>query len=246
MPRVLPTRREFLWQSGGGLALACMLGRESALAQEGLPGGKLHAKAKRVVHFFMAGAASHIDLFDYKPELVKRDGLPSDFGETVEAFQNGLGPWLKPVWDFKPHGRCGKLLGEPVGALGKVVDEIAFVHNMVSKSGVHSTATLLQATGFLIPGFPGAGCSKTPSSSGPPNSAGCRRARAATTTPTVSLTGCAAAGSRAASATARATNGVTSPMTERTRPRSTTSTPRCYTCLAPYFCRIFGRYAIFI
>jgi Protein of unknown function (DUF1501) len=78
MPRVLPTRREFLWQSGGGLALACMLGRESALAQEGLPGGKLHAKAKRVVHFFMAGAASHIDLFDYKPELVKRDGLQRD------------------------------------------------------------------------------------------------------------------------------------------------------------------------
>ncbi|HKA31901.1 MAG TPA: DUF1501 domain-containing protein, partial [Candidatus Binatia bacterium] len=160
-PRVLPTRREFLWQSGGGLgglSLACMLGREGALAQEGLPGGKLQAKAKRVVHFFMAGAASHIDLFDYKPELVKRDGRPSDFGEPVEAFQNGLGPWLKPVWDFKPYGRCGKLLGEPVAALGKVVDEIAFVHNMVSKSGVHSTATLLQTTGFLLPGFPGAGC----------------------------------------------------------------------------------------
>jgi hypothetical protein len=161
--RVLPTRREFLWRSGGGLgglALACMLDREDALAQEGLPGGKLHhpAKAKRVVHFFMAGAASHIDLFDYKPELVKRDGHPSDFGEPVEAFQNGLGPWLKPVWDFRPYGRCGKLLSEPVAALGQVVDEIAFVHNMVSKSGVHSAATLLQSTGFLLPGFPGAGC----------------------------------------------------------------------------------------
>ena len=53
-------------------------------------------------------AASHIDLFDYKPELVKRHGQPSDFGEHVEAFQNGLGPWLKPVWDFKPYGQCGK------------------------------------------------------------------------------------------------------------------------------------------
>ena len=50
----------------------------------------------------MAGAASHIDLFDFKPELVKRDGQPSDFGERVETFQDGLGPWLKPVWDFKP------------------------------------------------------------------------------------------------------------------------------------------------
>jgi Protein of unknown function (DUF1501) len=161
--RRLPTRREFLWQSGGGLgglALASMLGCEDAMAQDGLPDGKLHhpAKARRVVHFFMAGAASHLDLFDFKPELVKRDGQPSDFGEHVEAFQNGLGPWLRPVWDFKPYGQCGKLLGEPVAPLGKVVDDIAFVQNMVSKSGVHSTATLLQATGFLLPGFPGAGC----------------------------------------------------------------------------------------
>ncbi|MFN0107851.1 MAG: DUF1501 domain-containing protein [Blastocatellia bacterium] len=157
--RSLPTRREFLWQAGGGLggiALASMLANDSALAQ----GGRLHhkAKAKRVVHFFMAGAASHLDLFDYKPELIKRHGQPSDFGEHVEAFQDGLGPWLKPVWDFKPYGQTGKMLGEPVAALGKIVDDIAFVHNVVSKSGVHSTATLLQATGFLLPGFPGAGC----------------------------------------------------------------------------------------
>jgi hypothetical protein len=76
----------------------------------------------------------------------------------VEAFQNGLGPWLRPVWDFKPYGQSGKMLGEPVAALGGVVDEMAFIHNMVSKSGVHSAATLLQATGFQLPGFPGAGC----------------------------------------------------------------------------------------
>jgi hypothetical protein len=62
------------------------------------------------------------------------------------------------VWDFAPHGQCGKMLGEPVAALGEVVDELAFVHNMVGKSGVHSTATLLQSTGFQLPGFPGAGC----------------------------------------------------------------------------------------
>jgi len=110
------------------------------------------------VQFFMAGAASHIDLFDYKPELVKRHGQPSDFGEPVEAFQNGLGPWLKPVWDFKPYGQCGKMLSDTVAPLGAVVDDMAFIHNMVSKSGVHSAATLLQATGFQLPGFPGAGC----------------------------------------------------------------------------------------
>jgi hypothetical protein len=114
-------------------------------------------RAKRVVQFFMAGAASHIDLFDYKPELVKRNGQPSDFGEPVEAFQNGLGPWLRPLWEFQPYGRCGKLLSEVVAPLGEVVDDIAFVHNMTGKSGVHSAATLLQATGFQLPGFPGAG-----------------------------------------------------------------------------------------
>ncbi|OYW26405.1 MAG: sulfatase, partial [Chthoniobacter sp. 12-60-6] len=95
---------------------------------------------------------------DYKPELIKRHGEASDFGEPVEAFQNGLGPWLKPVWEFKPYGESGKMLSEIVAPLGAVVDEIAFVHNMVSKSGVHSAATLQQSTGFLLPGFPGAGC----------------------------------------------------------------------------------------
>jgi hypothetical protein len=93
----------------------------------------IRPKAKRVIQLFMAGAASHLDLFDYKPELVKRHGEKSDFGEHVEAFQNGLGPWKKPVWDFGPYGSCGKLLGETVSPLGEVVDEMAFIHNMTGK-----------------------------------------------------------------------------------------------------------------
>jgi hypothetical protein len=105
----------------------------------------------------MAGAASHLDLFDYKPELVRRDGQKSDFGEHVEAFQDGLGPWMKPVWPFAPHGQSGKMLGDVVSDLGRVVDDIAFVHNLVGKTGVHSQATYLQATGFQLPGFPGMG-----------------------------------------------------------------------------------------
>jgi hypothetical protein len=159
------SRRDFLWQSGGGLgglALAAMLGHDRALAADTpAPASRpLHhpAKAKRVVQFFMAGAASHLDLFDYKPELIKRHGQPSDFGEPVEVFQNGLGPWLRPLWDFRPYGQSGKMLSEVVAPLGDVVDDLAFVHNMVGKSGVHSAATLLQSTGFQMPGFPGAGC----------------------------------------------------------------------------------------
>jgi len=163
----MESRRSFLFDSVGvgGIALASMLAKDGVLQAAGtnqentaVPGLHHAAKAKRVVQFFMSGAASHIDLFDYKPELAKRDGQASDFGEPVEAFQNGLGPWLKPQWDFKPYGGCGKMLSETVAPLGGVVDEIAFVHNMVSKSGVHSAATLQQSTGFLVPGFPGAGC----------------------------------------------------------------------------------------
>ena len=157
-------RREFLWRSGGGLggvALAAMLSDELLRAGEtaGVVSGIMHhvPQASRVIQLFMAGAASHIDLFDYKPALVKLHGEPSDFGEPVEAFQDGLGPWMRPIWRFDPYGQCGKLLSEVVADLGDVVDEIAWVHNVVGKTGVHSQGTLLQTTGFNRPGFPSAG-----------------------------------------------------------------------------------------
>ena len=160
------TRRNWMWhctQGLAGLALSGLLsadsvGNDLALrSRESRSATHHRPRARRVIQLFMAGAASHIDLFDYKPALVKAHGQPSDFGEPVEAFQNGLGPWLGPVWPFRPHGACGKPLASIVGALGSVVDDIAFVHNMVGKSGVHSQATLLQTTGFDRPGFPSAG-----------------------------------------------------------------------------------------
>ena len=158
------SRRSFLWRSGGGLggiALAHLLGEQqgSAGTRPGILSGQLHhrPRAKRVIQLFMAGAASHIDLFDHKPALEKHHGQASDFGEPVEAFQNGLGPWMRSPFSFRPHGDCGKMLSNPVRALGRVVDEIAFIHSMVGKTGVHSQATLLQSTGFQRPGFPGAG-----------------------------------------------------------------------------------------
>jgi hypothetical protein len=158
------SRRDFLWQSGGGLgglALAAMLGadrRAEGAENATHPSVVYPPKAKRVIQLFMAGAASHIDLWDHKPELVKRHGQPSDFGEPVEAFQNGLGPWLKPIWEFKPYGQSGKIISDVVAPLGAFVDDIAFIHNVVGKTGIHSQGTLLQATGFDLPGFPGAGC----------------------------------------------------------------------------------------
>ena len=155
------SRRDFLWQSGGGLgglALTAMLGREPLLAK-GVLSGTLHhpPKAKRVIQLFMGGAASHLDTFDFKPALIRHHGEKSDFGEHVEAFQNGLGPWMQSPFAFTRHGQSGKHLSEAVAPLSEVVDDLAFVHNLVGKTGVHSQATYLQATGFQRPGFPGMG-----------------------------------------------------------------------------------------
>ena len=165
------SRRDLLWEMGGGLggiALANLLQQESRLSASDsktiirsgdgvLDVVHMPAKATRVVQFFMAGAASHVDMFDYKPELEKRDGQPWDPGEKVELFQNGHGATFAAPWKWEHHGECGKQLSEITRPLGGVVDEMAFIHNLVGKTGVHSTATLLQATGFQMPGFPGMG-----------------------------------------------------------------------------------------
>lgn len=157
------SRRDFLWQSGGGLggiALAAMLAQQDArAATPGVLTERLHhpPRAKRVIQLFMAGAASHVDLFDYKPELEKRNGEPWDPGEKVELFQNGHGATFASPWKFHSYGECGKALSEVVAPLGAVADDLAFVHNVVGKTGVHSTATLLQTTGFQLPGFPSMG-----------------------------------------------------------------------------------------
>lgn len=157
----MPSRREFVQQAStnfGALAMAVLLQNESQAAGGGAVKVLHHPpKAKRVVQLFMAGAASHIDLWDHKPLLEKLHGQQSDFGEPVETFQDGLGPWMKSPFRFSPYGESSKMLSEVVAPLGDCVDDIAFVHNMVGKTGVHSQATYLQATGFQRPGFPGMG-----------------------------------------------------------------------------------------
>lgn len=163
LTRRLPaSRREFLHRGltgFAGLALADLLQRDSVVAASGGAVQTLHhpPRAKRVVQLFMAGAASHIDMFDYKPLLKKKDGEPWDPGEKVELFQSTPGACMASPWQFRPYGECGKMLSEIVAPLGTVVDDLAFVHNMVGKTGVHSQGTLLQTTGFNFPGFPSAG-----------------------------------------------------------------------------------------
>ncbi len=165
MPTPTATRRAFLEQSGnglGGLALAYLLGRESATAAEArsqsVRGGIHHpARAKRVVQLFMSGAASQVDTFDYKPELIRRHGQKFDPGGKVELFQSTPGACMKSPWAWKQHGDCGKWMSDLVPHLAGCVDDIAFLPSMVSKSNVHGPATFLQTTGFVTPGFPSAG-----------------------------------------------------------------------------------------
>src|SRR6516164_9653365 len=101
-------RRSFLWHAGGGLggiALANLLGEDGLLAADKsqvkseLNGGLHHrAKAKRVVQLFMSGAASQVDTFDYKPELIKRHGQKFDPGGKIELFQSTPGAIMQSPW----------------------------------------------------------------------------------------------------------------------------------------------------
>jgi hypothetical protein len=162
-------RRGFLWHAGGGLggiALAYLLGKDHLLAADGPPvrgrpewNGGLHhrARAKRVIQLFMSGAASQVDTFDYKPELIKRHGQKFDPGGKVELFQSAPGPCMKSPWTWKPHGQCGHYVSSLLPHLAGCVDDLAFLHGMVSKSNVHGPATFMQCTGFVLPGFPSMG-----------------------------------------------------------------------------------------
>ena len=102
----------------------------------------------------MSGAASQCDMFDYKPELIKRNGQPFDPGEKVELFQSSPGDCMQSPWAWKQYGQCGKWMSDLVPHLASCVDDIAFIHSMVSKSNVHGPATFMQNTGFVLPGFP--------------------------------------------------------------------------------------------
>jgi hypothetical protein len=165
MTRHAIDRRRFLWQSGGGLggiALAYLLGSDGLLAAgRGKPefNGGLHhrARAKRVVMLFMSGAASQVDTFDYKPALIQRHGEKFDPGGKVELFQSSPGACMKSPWTWKPYGQCGKYISSLLPHLASCVDDIAFIHSMVSKSNVHGPATFMQNTGFVLPGFPSMG-----------------------------------------------------------------------------------------
>ncbi len=117
-------------------------------------------KAKNVIFLFMAGAPSHLELFDYKPQLAKFDGtLPPP--ELVKgyraAFINPSSTFLGPKFKFARHGRCGAELSELLPNLAEVVDEIAIVKSMVTDAFNHAPAQIFMNTGSTQFGRPSMG-----------------------------------------------------------------------------------------
>jgi hypothetical protein len=162
MTRLFQTRRDFLWQTGGGLggiALTHLLGAGGLLAGPDRPrpefNGGLHhrARAKRVIQLFMNGGVSQMDTFDYKPELAKRHGQKVDFGIKAAA-TSVPGAIMKSPFKWKQHGQCGRWVSDVFPHTARCVDDLAFLMAMASKTNVHGPASYMQNTGFLLPGFP--------------------------------------------------------------------------------------------
>src|SRR5439155_17516870 len=156
------TRRHFFGDCGvgvGKIALASLLtgalpGRTVA---NPLAPKKPHfaPKAKRVIHLFMAGAPSHLDLFDYKPALAKLEGKPlppSVIGGQRYAFIRPDAAVLGPRFKFTRHGQCGAELSEMLPNLAKIADEICLVKSVSTDQFNHAPAQLFFNSGFSQPG----------------------------------------------------------------------------------------------
>jgi len=114
-------------------------------------------KAKHVIHLFMSGAPSHLDLFDYKPELAKLEGkkLPDSViaGERL-AFIRADAAVLGPQFKFARHGKSGTELSEVIPHLAEIVDDICLIKSMKTEQFNHAPGQIFLNTGFAQPGRP--------------------------------------------------------------------------------------------
>lgn len=166
------SRRHFLQECGVGLgkvALAGLLTETLTSRASAAPASKdplqplkphFPGKAKHVIHLFMAGAPSQLDLFDYKPALAKLEGNPlppSVIGNQRYAFIRPDAAVLGPRFQFAKHGQCGAELSEALPHLAKIVDDICIVRSCKTDQFNHAPAQLFFNTGFSQPGRPSLG-----------------------------------------------------------------------------------------
>ncbi|MFN8940716.1 MAG: DUF1501 domain-containing protein [Acidobacteriota bacterium] len=154
-------RRWFLKDCGVGLGALALRSRAAAPANPRAPKIPHFApKAKRVIFLFMAGAPSHLELFDNKPQLARFDGTlpPADLLKGYRAaFINPNSKLLGPKFQFARHGKSGAELSELLPHLAKVVDDIAIVKSMTTDAFNHAPGQLLMNTGSMIFGRPSFG-----------------------------------------------------------------------------------------
>jgi uncharacterized protein (DUF1501 family) len=164
------TRRHFFRNCGVGLGKVALAGlltdafarRATAAPANPFPNKPPHfaPKAKRVIHMFMAGAPSQLELFDYKPKLAELEGKPIPpevIGGQRYAFIRSDAAVLGPRFKFAKHGQCGAELGETLPHLAKIVDNIAIVKSMRTDQFNHAPAQIFFNTGFGQPGRPSMG-----------------------------------------------------------------------------------------
>ena len=115
------------------------------------------ARAKRVLVIFASGAISHVDTFDYKPELVAKHDMPMPESSGLITFQGEQGNLIQPRWQFRPRGQSGKMTSDLLPRIGELADDLCFIHSMTAKSNTHGPAESQMATGFTLDGFPSMG-----------------------------------------------------------------------------------------
>ncbi|MBM4074854.1 MAG: DUF1501 domain-containing protein [Planctomycetes bacterium] len=163
------TRRHFLRQGQvglGAMALASLMngGAQAAPSVEANPlaprAGHFSGKAKRVIYLHLTGSPPHLDLYDYKPELVKHDGepAPDSFIKGKRfAFTSGTPKLLGTRRTFTQHGEGGLWLSDAVPHLHQVADELCVIKSMYTEQFNHAPAELLLYTGSPRSGRPSMG-----------------------------------------------------------------------------------------
>src|SRR5687767_15348682 len=161
------TRRWFFKECGvglGAMALGQLLGAGNLFGKSSNPMAPkmphFAPKAKRVIFLFMAGAPSHLELFDNKPELKKFDGKlpPAELLKGYRAaFINPNSKLLGPKFAFAKHGQSGAELSELLPYTAKIVDDIAIVKSMHTDAFNHAPAQIFMNTGAQQFGRPSLG-----------------------------------------------------------------------------------------
>jgi len=159
-----PTRRHFLRDCSmglGAMALASLSAEEGAVS-EPLASRQPHfaPPAKNVIFLHMAGSPPHLDLFDYKPELVKHSGepCPKDYLEGRRfAFTSGVPKLLGTPRKFKRHGEGGIWMSDALPKLSAMADDLTVIKSMHTEQFNHAPAQLMLYTGSPRMGRPSIG-----------------------------------------------------------------------------------------